>query len=68
MTGALVALPTLFLEGGGSKTAMGGGRIVLNIPSEIIASTCPYKKPQKTLEFLPHAQITLITFLNLLTL
>lgn len=44
VTGALVAMPTLFLEGGGSKTTMGWGRTVLNIPSKIIAYMGPYKK------------------------
>lgn len=44
MTGALVAIATLFLEGGGFKTTMGWGRTVLNIPSKIIAYMHPYKK------------------------
>ena len=39
VTGALVAMPTLFLEGGGSETTEGWGvRIVSNIPSGMIPS------------------------------
>ena len=37
VTGALVAMPSLLLEGGGSETAVGWGvRIVSNIPSGMI--------------------------------